>query len=321
MAQINLERLTGLTVFAKAASLGSYTAAARALGVSPSAISKSIQRLEEHLQIRLFHRTTRSLTLTSEGQDVLGRTLRLLQEAEEIEQVAATSRSEPSGVLKVTATLPIGIHIIAPALPRFRQRYPRLAVDLRLDDRYADIVEEGIDVAVRIGELADSRLHARRLARHTVSTFASPDYLERMGTPRHPDELLRHECVNFRYQSTGQLMHWPLSLGERSVEMIPNAAIVLDVGDALVRVLAAGGGIGMCAHYVASEWIAAGRLVPVLSAFSLRHSEITALWPHSRRSSPNVRAFVDFLAELFPPDPPWETVFKRAAAASYPYAC
>ncbi len=155
MEHISLDRLTGLIAFARAGSLGSYTAAARALGVSPSAISKSVQRLEHRLGIRLFSRTTRSLTLTPEGRDLHERTLRLLREAEAIEQAAAAARSEPAGVLKITAPLPIGVHILAPALPRFRERYPKLAIDLRLGDRFVDLIEEGIDVAIRVGDLAD----------------------------------------------------------------------------------------------------------------------------------------------------------------------
>jgi DNA-binding transcriptional LysR family regulator len=160
MAQIGLERLTRLIAFAPAASLGSCTAAARALSVSPSAISKNVQRLEEPLGVPLFTRTTRSLTLTPEGRDLHDRALRLLHEADEIEQAVLSARAEPSGAIKVTAPLHIGLHLLCPALPRFRERYPKLSVDLRLIDRIIDIIEARIDVAIRVGELADSRLLA-----------------------------------------------------------------------------------------------------------------------------------------------------------------
>lgn len=130
MEQISLDRLTGLIAFSRAASLGSYSAAARALGVTPSAVSKSIQRLEQHFELKLFNRTTRSLTLTQEGRELHERTLRLLAEMEAIEQAAVSARSEPAGTLKVTAPLPIGIHLIAPALPAFRKRFPKLSIDL-----------------------------------------------------------------------------------------------------------------------------------------------------------------------------------------------
>ena len=142
MEPINLDRLTGLIAFARAASLGNYAAAARSLSVSPSAISKSIQRLERRLGLRLFVRTTRSLVLTAEGRDLHVRAQRLLREAEDIEQVALAARAEPSGIIKVTAPLPIGVHILAPELPRFRKQYPKLAVDLRLSDRLMDLLKK-----------------------------------------------------------------------------------------------------------------------------------------------------------------------------------
>jgi DNA-binding transcriptional LysR family regulator len=189
MAQISLDRLTGLIAFARAASLGSYTAAARAVGVSPSAVSKSVQRLEQHLGLKLFSRTTRSLTLTQEGRELHQHALRLIQEAEAIEQAAVAARSEPAGVLKVTVPLPIGVHIVAPALPRFRERYPKLSVDLRLGDQFVDLIDEGVDVAIRVGDLEDSRLISRQLAPHSICAFAAPGYLARRGTPQRPEDL------------------------------------------------------------------------------------------------------------------------------------
>ncbi len=304
-AQIALERLTGLIAFARAASLGSYTAAARSLSVSPSAVSKSVQRLEQQLGIVLFTRTTRSLTLTPEGRDLHERALRLLHEAQEIEQAALAARAEPSGTLKVTAPLPIGTHLLCPALPRFRDRYPRLAVDLRLGDRKVDLIEDGIDVAIRVGELEDSGLLSRRLAPHILCAFASPEYLRRRGVPRRPDELVDHECINFRYQSSGQPSHWQFRIGDSEAEMTPPAGITVDVGNGVVAVLAAGGGIGIVPLYLAAPHVARGELVPVLSRFAVARSSISALWPESRRANPNVRAFLAFLDEVFPTPPPW----------------
>lgn len=314
MAQISLDRLTGIAAFARAASLGSYTAAARSLGVSPSAISKSVQRLEQHLGLKLFHRTTRSLTLTPEGRDLNERALRLLHVAEEIEQAAVAARSEPAGTLKVTAPLPIGVHILAPALPRFRERYPKLSVDMRLGDRFLDLIEEGIDVAIRVGDLADTRLISRQLAPHRVCAFASPAYLARRGTPVHPDELARHDCVNFRFQSSGQALRWPFRIGGRDMEIMPASGIITDVSDAVAAVLAAGGGIGISPTFVAAPHVARGALVPVLREFAVDRSAITALWPESRRGSPNVKAFMAFLGEIFPSPTPWDSLIELSGA-------
>src|SRR5947209_2631179 len=141
-AQTGLERLTGLIAFARTGSMGSYTAAARSLSISPSAVSKSIQRLEQHLGVSLFTRTTRSLAFTPEGRELHERALKLLRDAEEIEQLALTARSEASGTLRIAASLPIGIHVIAPALPMFRARFPKVIVDLRLNDQLVDIIEQ-----------------------------------------------------------------------------------------------------------------------------------------------------------------------------------
>jgi DNA-binding transcriptional LysR family regulator len=291
--------LTGLIAFARAGSMGSYSAAARSLSVSPSAVSKSVQRLEQRLGVSLFTRTTRSLTLTPEGRELHDRALKLLRDAEEIEQAALTARAEPSGTLRIAASLPIGMHVIAPALPAFRRLYPKVTVDLRLSDQIVDIVEQGIDIAVRIGDLADSRLLSRRLAPHRLCAFASPAYLAARGTPMHPDELKGHDTVNLRYQSTGQVFRWPFRIGGRVVEIVPPSGVIVDASDAVVATLAAGGGIGISAGFIASPYVARGELVPVLSEFAVERHNITALWPESRRTNPAVRAFLVCLQEIF----------------------
>ncbi|CAG2145403.1 LysR family transcriptional regulator [Cupriavidus plantarum] len=314
MEQIGIERLTGLLAFARAASLGSYTAAARSLAVSPSAVSKSIQRLEQNFGLRLFHRTTRSLTLTAEGRDLLERAQRLLRDAEEIEQAVVAARAEPAGTLKIAAALPIGVNILAPALPAFRARFPKVVVDLRLGDQYVDLVEEGIDVAIRVGDPGDSRLISRHLAPHRVGLFAAPSYLARRGIPTGPEDLMHHECVNFRYQRTGQEAAWPFRSADRIGDYRPNAGLIMDVSDAVVAALAAGGGIGLSATYVAASRVKHGELVPVLHAFSQDRFPITALWPESRRGNPTVKAFVAFLSEVFPSPTPWDSLVSAAAA-------
>ena len=315
--QITLERLTGIVAFARAASCGSFTAAAQSLGVSPSAVSKTIQRLEQQLGLRLFTRTTRSLVLTPEGRDIHERAVLLLRAADDVVQSAAAVRSEPSGLLKIAAPLPIGTRLLAPALPEFRRRHPKLAIDLRLNDRFVNLVEEGVDVAIRIGHLADSGLISRGFASNRIGAFASPSYLKARGTPRKPEDLRDHDCVNFRYQTSGQTLRWTFKVANRTVEFTPEAAIVVDVSDAVVEVLAAGGGIGMAASWIAAPYVERGLLVPVLEAFSVDGAPITAVWPESRRASPNVKAFVSFLEEVFPAPGPWDAA---TAAGALPQA-
>lgn len=295
--QIGIERLTGLIAFARAGSLGSYTAAARSLAVSPSAVSKSIQRLERQLGVSLFTRTTRSLTLTNEGRDLHERALRLLRDAEDIEQAAMAARSEPAGTLRIAASLPIGLHVIAPLLPRFCAAHPKVTVDLRLSDQRVDLIKEGIDLAVRIGDLPDSRLLSQKLLPHRLGCYASPGYLAAQGAPNHPDDLQAHQTVNLRYQSSGQLFRWPFQLGEREIEIVPSSAIIVDASEAVMATIAAGAGIGMAASFMARAWITRGELVPVLADFAVRRHNVTAVWPESRRTNPAVRAFLTALSD------------------------
>lgn len=295
--QIGFERLTGLIAFARASSLGSYTAAARSLSVTPSAISKSIQRLERHFGISLFTRTTRSLTLTPEGRDLYQHVLELLRHAEEIEQVAKSARSEPAGTLRIATSLPIGLHLIAPAIVVFRQRYPQVILDLRLSDNIVGLVDEGIDLAIRIGDLADSSLLSRPLSPYRLGCYASPDYLARHGTPQHPDDLIGHETVNLRYQSTGQLFRWPFQIGDKEVDILPSSSVIADASEVVIAAVAAGAGIGMASSFIAASRLKRQEIVPILNDFAVNRHNVTAIWPESRRSNPAVRAFLDLLIE------------------------
>lgn len=313
MENIALDRLTGLVAFARTASLGSYTAAARVLGISPSAVSKSVQRLEVSLGLRLFNRTTRSMTLTTDGRNLHERALRLLHEVEQIEQSAAASRAEPAGTLKITAPLPVGVHILTPVLPAFRQRYPKVTIDLRLGDGYIDLIEDGIDVALRVGNIGDSRLISRRLAPHRICAFAAPAYLARHGTPRTIPELMDHECVNFRYQSSGQLLRWPFNVNGRIVEITPPPGMVIDTTDGVMSTLIAGGGIGISPTYAVAAAVRRGELVPVLAEYAVEKFDLTAIWPESRRGNPNVKAFVSFITEVCRTPTNWDTIVANAA--------
>lgn len=297
--QIAFERLTGLIAFARAGSLGSFTAAARVLAISPSAVSKSVQRLEQRLGIMLFTRTTRSLVLTTEGRELHERALKLLQDAEAIEQAAIAARSEPAGTLRVAASLPIGIHVIASALPDFRRQHPKVSIDLRLSDQLVDLVEEGVDVAIRIGQLPDSSLLAKKLSPLRLCAYASPAYIRARGMPAHPHDLESHDTVNLRYQSSGQLFRWPFQIGGKTIEILPSAQIVVDASDAVMATVAAGGGIGMAATFLAAPYVMRGELIPVLSAYAADRHNITAIWPESRRTNPAVRAFIQHLQATF----------------------
>lgn len=189
--------------------------------------------------------------------------------------------------------------MIAPGLLQFQKLHPKVAVDLRLSDHIVDLVEKGIDLAVRIGDLADSRLLSRRLLPHQLCCYASPEYLAARGTPEHPDALMAHDTVNLRYQGTGQMFRWPFRIGDRDIEIVPTSSIIVDASEAVVTTIAAVGGIGMAASFMAGPWVQRGELVSVLSDFAVDRNNITAVWPENRRTNPAVRAFLAELIKLF----------------------
>lgn len=299
MAQVSIERLTGLLAFSRAASLGSYSAAARALSLSPSAVSKSVKRLEQQLGMALFTRSTRALTLTQEGRDLHAQAVLLLQQVERIEQTVLAARTEVSGIIKVSVPPPIAVNLICPELPRFQAQYPKLHIDLRLGDEKVDLIHSGVDIAIRVGELDDSRLLARPLAPNVLCAFASPVYLARRGTPMHPHELAGHDCVNFRFRSSGLEARWPFLVEGRDVDITPSFGIIADEGNAVMAVVAAGGGISVAPLYVAAPYVRRGELVPVLRKFAVKRSDVSALWPESRRGNPKVMAFLALLTDIF----------------------
>lgn len=289
----------GLIVFARAGSLGSYTAAAQTLGISPSAVSKSIQRLEQRLGLSLFTRTTRSLALTPEGRTIHERAVRLLREAESLQQAALLARTEPAGALTITAAPTIGAHLLGPALPRFHRKHPGVRVNLRMTDQLLDLVDEGIDVAIRVGHTADSQLRSRRFGPHRVCCFASPSYLAKRGTPKTPEDLQHHDCVAVRFQSTGLVLRWPFQIGRRVVEFEPAVWATVDSTEANAALLAAGGGISVLPLYVAEPFVKRKELAPVLANYAVDRHAFTAIWPASRAVNPNVKAFLAFLPEVF----------------------
>ena len=295
--RMGIERLSGLVAFAKAGSLGSFAAAARALSMTPSAVSKSIGRLEAQLGLTLLHRSTRALALTDDGRRIHAAALRLLEEADTIEQLASAARSQPAGLLRIAASFPIAVHWVAPMLPGFQARYPEIQVELRVADTVADMAGDGVDLAIRIGSLPDSSLKARKLAPHRLCCYASPAYLREHGQPSTPDDLTHHRTLNLRYQSSGSVFRWPFAQSGGIIEITPRAAILADASEALVAIALAGGGIAMCADFMVARHVTRGDLMPVLSGYAVTRENVTALWPATRRHNPAVRVFLDWLTQ------------------------
>ncbi|MBE0532949.1 MAG: LysR family transcriptional regulator [Rhodospirillales bacterium] len=293
-----------LQVFVRIAETGSFSAAARDLGLSKSATSKKLAVLEDRLGARLFNRTTRRLSLTEAGSDFLERAQRILAELEEAEQAAGRLTDEPRGVLRVNAPMSFGIQHVAPALGDFMTRYPDLAVTLDLDDRRVSLIEEGYDVAVRIADLPDSSLVARKLAPARRAVCASPAYWAAHGVPAHPRELTRHNCLIYAYLPAQNDWRFRGPGGPLTVRVAGN--LKANNGDVLREAALAGLGVCLAPTFLVGDDLRDGRLRAVLDTFADDSLAIYAVYPHRRHLSAKVRAFVDFLAGRFGPRPYWD---------------
>ena len=294
-----MDSLSGFMVFVQVAETRSFVAAGRALGVSASAIGKSVSRLENKLGVRLFHRSTRSVTLTAEGTLLLRRSQRILAEIEAAEQELSQAASIPRGRLRVS--LPLVSSLVLPTLADFMREYPEIELDLDFSDRLVDVIEEGFDAVVRTGEPADSRLSARKLGHFEQTLVASPNYLQRCGTPETPADLLQHSCLHYRFAHTGKLQVWPLRTTEAEPALqLPTSMICNNIETRLCFALR-GLGITCLPDFSVREHLAEGRLLRVLEPYVERRDVFYVLWPASRHPSPKLRALVDFLGErIFP---------------------
>ena len=291
-----------MAVFTRAVETGSFSAAARTLNLTPSAVSKQIGRLEDRLGARLLNRTTRRLSLTEAGEDYYQRATRILADIAEAERAVAFSHDAPRGILRVSASIAFGQTQLVPLVPAFLALYPEIQVELNLSDRLIDLVDEGVDVAIRVAALPDSSHIARKIASERRIVCAAPSYLARHGTPATPEDLAAHNCLIY---STIATEDWGFRGpdGQQSVKVSSN--FVANGGEAVRDLAIAGLGVARLATFLVGPAIRDGRLVPVLTDFEERQeAAIHAVYPHQRHLSPKVRAFVDFLAEEMTP-PPW----------------
>ncbi len=296
-----MDSLSGFTVFVQVAETRSFVAAGRLLGVSASAVGKRVARLEEKLGVRLFHRSTRSVTLTAEGTLFLERSRRILTEIEAAEQELSQASAMPRGRLRVS--LPLVSSLVLPVLGDFMAAYPEIELDLDFTDRMVDVIEEGFDAVVRTGSPADSRLTARRLGAFRSLLVASPDYLAQRGVPRTPDDLLEHACLHYRYPNSGKLEAWPLRRAPGEQELPLPTTMICNNIETRVCFALRGRGIACLPEFAIREPLADGKLLAVLPDHVERTGEFHVLWPASRYPSPKVRVLVDLLAARVFPTP------------------
>lgn len=293
-----MDSLSSLNVFVSVAQTRSFVATGRLLGVSASAIGKSIVRLEERFGVRLFNRSTRSVTLTEEGSRFLERSLRILAEIEAAEAEFSQTTTAPSGRLKIS--LPLVDEPFLPVLAQFKKAYPAIDLDLTFDDRRVDVIEEGYDAVIRSGEVPDSSLTSRHVGTYRMILVGSPDYFEKHGVPQSPIDLMRHSCIQFRFPNTGKLQVWPLNREAQEIDLQLPTSMVCNNLEARIVFAVQGIGIAYLPDFAIREWLERGKLVKVLEDCS-ESGVYRLMWPSGKYPSLKLRVFIDFLkAHLFP---------------------
>lgn len=297
-----MDKLAGMAVFARVVEAASFTAAARELGMSKSAVSKAVAALEDRLGARLLNRTTRRLALTEVGRAFYERSARVVAEAEEAELAVTRLQATPRGTLRVNAPVSFGTLHLGPLLPDFMTLHPELKVDIDFTDRFVDLIEEGYDVAVRIANLPDSSLIARRLAANRMAICAAPAYWDRRGRPQKPADLVGHACVTYAYSPND----WPFAGPAGRFTVRVDGPLRTNNGEVTLAVALAGQGVVQLPTFICGPALAAGRLEAVLVEWLPPPAGIHAVYPHNRHLSAKVRAFVDFLVERLGPEPDWD---------------
>lgn len=293
-----MDGMSDLAFFALLAKAGNMAVTAQHMGVTPSTVTKRLAALEKRLGVRLLHRTTRRMSLTDEGELFLREGARILDDLTLLEQRLAGARARPRGLLKVHATLGFGRQHVGPAVANFTARYPDVQVQLDVSDRALNVVGEGYDVAVHVGELPDARLTARRIVSNQRVLCATPDYLARAGTPAHPNDLQRHQCIVLR-QSDETFGLWHFQAGSRSESIKVRGDLSTNDGEVALNWALAGRGILMRSTWNTAPYFRSGALVQVLSPWRMPPADIVAVYPTRENLSAKTRAFIDFLVETF----------------------
>jgi DNA-binding transcriptional LysR family regulator len=299
-----VDRFVALTVFASVVEQGSFARAAERLGMSTSAVSRRVAELEAHLSARLLNRTTRRLSLTESGRAFHERCVQLLADLGEAEEAVTAATIAPRGTLRLTCSISFGVRHLAPALADFQARHPQLRFDVELSDRAVDIVDEGIDLAIRIGSLGSQSLIARKIGVSALLCCAAPAYLARHGTPSTPAELAKHACLSYEYAAERSTWRFRDNAGTEHEVRIAGP-VHANNGQILCALAVAGVGITLEPDFIVAPEVRAGRLVTLLPGYAVAPIDIYAVYPSRRHLSAKVRAFVDFLAARYGADPEW----------------
>jgi DNA-binding transcriptional LysR family regulator len=290
--------LGSIELFCFAAELGSFTAAATAVGVTPAAVSRSVARLEARLGVRLFVRTTRQIRLTDGGRLYYEQCRQALSQLTDAERQVTGGQARPAGALRISAPTPYAHHRLLPLVPLFRERYPEVTLDIHVSNRNIDFADEGYDLAIRGRAPADSNLIARKLEDAELVLVAAPAYLARAGTPQSLDDLQRHDCIQFDLPSTGKRIAWPFHVDGAQVDVVTHGGVCCSEDVlGIVTLARAGAGLVQTYRFIVAEDLARGELVELLPQHGGTSRPFILLYPHARHLSLRVRTFVDFLVE------------------------
>ncbi|WP_410014543.1 LysR family transcriptional regulator [Sodalis sp. C49] len=295
-----MDRLTSMAVYVKSVELGSFSAAADALAMSPQLVGKHVSVLEQHLGVRLLNRTTRQHSLTEAGRHFYERAKIILAEVEAAESFAEQARAVPRGRLKINAPVTFGVNALAPRLPVFLKHYPEVSVELTLSNRLVDLIDEGYDAVFRVGELAESGLKAKTLAPYRLIACAAPSYLLTAPPLNEPEDLLGHECLIFTH--TSLRTQWVFAGPKGRVTVPVTGRLLLDSGEALISATLAGFGIAMQPAELVGPHIEAGRLAVVLREYSVPTRPLHVVYAPDKRITPKLRSFLDFAITVFGED-------------------
>jgi len=301
-----MDRLTSMSVFVRIVAHGSFAGAARELRLSPAGVSKHVLALEQSLGVRLLNRTTRRISLTEVGAGVHERYVRILEEIDEVENCAGALQTTPRGMLRIVSSVSFGISHLPALIADYLTLYPDVSIDLVLNDRIVDLIEEGFDLAVRVGHLADSSLIARRLAPVRFVLCTSPQYLTQHEPPERPSDLQRHDCVIYTLREAHGDWRFRGPDGDEEVVSI-SGRLRANNGNILRKAVLRGRGIGLAPTFLVGKDITAGRLVPLLPRYTPVESDLAVVFPHRRQLSAKVRSFVDFLTAQFVAEPEWDS--------------
>ena len=298
-----MDLLSNIKVFIEIAELNSLAGAAQKLNISASSVSKQISSLEDRLGVRLLNRTTRRVSITDIGEAYLEKAKNIIEEVEQAEDLVSASQISPRGLLKIAAPSTFGSRHIAPHLPLFLKRYPDIKIELLAFDDHIDIIKESIDIAIRLTELEDSSLIARKIAPGYRTIVANSAYLNEFGEPKTPNDLLKHRLVTYRGRSAYN--DWHFIIDGNPHLMHARGTLTMSSGEHILRSVLNGGGITMLSGHVTGRQVRDGRLKLLLQDYVREETPIYAVYPSNKHLSPKVRKFVDFLLELYQPKPYW----------------